>query len=61
MLRLFFIVFAASVLSACVKFSGIDMEVSTGKELGTDQGASTNKMVYGVLGRVRMDANGKGY
>lgn len=44
-------------LTGCVKFAGCDLEVSTGTDQGIDQGAPTHKMTYGVLGRLRYDAN----
>lgn len=57
-MKAFVLILLAFYLSACAaKFSGYDMEVSTGTEQGVDQGQPTHKMVYGVLGRVRMDVS----
>ena len=38
-----------------LSFSGVETEVSAGKEIGTDQSLYTNKFLYGGLLRLKWD------
>ena len=51
---LFCFIFGCSSIKQ-LGFSGTDVEVSMGREDGTDSGQPTNKYVYGTLLRFRFD------
>lgn len=52
------VVITGLLLSAgCSHFAGQDVELSAGTEQGRDQGQPTHKGVYGVLYRMRFDAD----
>ena len=54
LLGLFGFIFGCSSIKQ-LGFSGTDVEVSMGREDGTDSGQPTNKYVYGTLLRFRFD------